>query len=208
MTVDAPRSLWYPYRTVRRRVMVVLLSLLSATSPVRAEPKTYVVVPARSQVMFEASFPLGDFRGTTEEVRGEFQADLENIPAGIRGSVTVNPASLKTGIDLRDRDLQTTLEVDKHPQIRFTVREVRASFPSLAERADTQLVIEGELSIHGVDRPIILTGRAQVRDGQVWVRGDGTLKMTDYGISPPRKFFLSVGDQTRASFDVLLVPRE
>ena len=105
--------------------MVGLLSLLSATSPVRAEPKTYVVVPARSQVMFEASFPLGNFRGTAEEVRGEFQADLENIPAGIRGSVTVNLASLKTGIDRRDQDMRTTLEVEKHPNIRFTVREVR-----------------------------------------------------------------------------------
>lgn len=188
--------------------MVLLLSLFSVTSPVRAEPKSYVLVPARSQVMFEASFPLGDFRGSTQEVRGEFQADLENIPAGIRGNVTVNPASLKTGIDLRDRDLRTTLEVDKHPHIRFTVREVRASFPSLAERADTQLTVEGELSIRGVDRPITLTGRAQIRDGQVWVRGEGTLRMTDYGISPPRKFFLSVGDQARVAFDVLLAPGE
>lgn len=188
--------------------MVAVLSLLFATSPVRAEPKTYVVVPARSQVMFEASFPLGDFRGTTEEVRGEFQADLENIPGGIRGSVTVNPASLKTGIDRRDQDMRMTLEVEKHPNIRFTVREVRTSFPSLAERADTQLVIEGELSIRGVDRPITMTGRAQIRDGQVWVRGEGTLKMTDYGVRPPRKFFLSVGDQTRVAFDVLLAPRE
>jgi len=195
-------------RFVRRALMVVLLALLSATSPVRAEPKSYVVAPTKGQVMFEASFPLGDFRGTTREVRGEIQVDVENIPAGIRGSVTVNPASLKTGIDRRDSDLRTTLEVDKHPQIRFAVREVRASFRSLAERADTQLVIEGELSIRGVDRPITLTGRAQIRDGQVWVRGEGTLKMTDYGISPPRKFFLSVGDQMRVSFDALLAPRE
>jgi len=188
--------------------MVVLLSLLFTTTQVRAEPKTWVVVPARSQVMFEANFPLGDFRGTTEEIRGEVQADLENISAGVRGNVTLNPASLKTGIDRRDQDMRATLEVEKHPNIRFTIREVRASFPSLAERADTQLVIEGELSIHGVDRVITLTGRAQIRDGQVWVRGEGTLKMTDYGIRPPRKFFLSVGDQTRVAFDVLLAPRE
>lgn len=158
--------------------------------------------------MFEASFPLGEFRGISQEVRGEFQADLENIPAGIRGSVTVNTASLKTGIDRRDRDLQTTLEVDKHPSIRFTVQEARASFPSLAERVDTQLSIEGTLSIRGVERPLTLTGRAQIREGQVWVRGEGNLKMTSYGISPPKKFFLSVGDQTRVSFDVLLAPKE
>jgi polyisoprenoid-binding protein YceI len=193
---------------VRRVLAVLSLSFLSAASPLWAEPKIYVVVPAKSQVMFEAGFPLGDFTGITQEVWGEFQADLENIPAGIKGSVTVNPASLKTGIHGRDRDLKKTLEVEKHPEIRFTVREVRASFPSLAERADTRLTIGGELSIRGVERPITLTGRAQIRDGQVWVRGEGNLKMTDYGIRLPKKFFLSVGDQTRVSFDVLLAPKE
>ena len=189
-------------------VILVPLLLLFSTSPLWAQPKTYVVVPEKSQAMFEASFPLGDFRGVTQELRGEFQVDPQNLGAGIRGTVTVNSASLKTGIEARDRDLRKTLEVDRHPVIRFTVREIRASFPSLAERTDTHLTIAGDLLIHGVERLITLRGRAQIREGQVWVRGDGVLKMTDYGIKPPKKFFLSVRDLTRVSFDALLVLRE
>ena len=184
------------------------LLLLFSTSPLGAEPKTYAVVPEKSRVMFEASFPLGDFTGITGELRGEFQADPQNVGAGIRGTVTVDPASLRTGIEGRDRDLRKTLEVDRHPEIRFTVQEVRPSFPSLAERTDTQLTITGALLIHGVERSITLRGRAQLRDGQDWVSGEGFLRMTDYGITPPKKFFLSVRDQTRVSFDVLLTPRE
>lgn len=205
LAVDAPRPLWYPEAVWPLLVAALLLSLLVPSS-VRAEPKRYVVVPAKSQVMFEASFPLGNFTGITREVWGEVQLDPENFPT-VRGSAGVNPASFKTGIDGRDRDLGKTLEVDRYPEIRFTLREVRASFPSLADRVDTHLSIEGELSIRGVTRPVTLTGRAQLREGRVWVRGEGTLKMTDYGIPPPKKFFLSVGDQLRVSFDALLAPK-
>ena len=189
-------------------LILVPLLLLFSTSPLRAEPKTYMVVPEKSQVMFEASFPLGDFTGITQELRGEFQADPQNLGEGIRGTVTVNPASLKTGNEGRDRDLQKTLGVERYPEIRFSVQEIRTSFPSLAERTDTHLTITGGLLIHGLERPIRLRGRAQLRDGQVWVRGEGVLRMTDYGIKPPTKFFLSVRDQTRVSFDVLLTPGE
>jgi polyisoprenoid-binding protein YceI len=190
-------------------VVVAALPLaLSVASAVWAEPKTYVVVPAKSRVMFEASFPLGNFTGVTHEVWGEVRLDPATFARGVQGSAGINPASLKTGIDGRDRDLRITLEVDRYPEIRFTLHEVRASFPSLADRADTYLTLEGELSIHGVARSVTLTGRAQLRDGQVWVRGEGTLNMTDYGIRPPKKFFLSVGDQVRVSFDTLLAPRE
>lgn len=191
-----------------RRVLIAVSLLFLPVVPAWAGPTTYVIIPAKSRVMFEASFPLGDFTGTAQELWGEFRADPENLHGGITGSVTVNPASFKTGIDRRDQDLRKTLEVDTHPEIRFTVREVRASFGSLAERADTHLTIVGGLSIRGVERPITLTGRAQIREGHAWVRGEATLRMTDFGITPPKKFFLSVGDQTRVSFDVLLAPKE
>ncbi len=193
---------------MRRRLAVASALLALTASPASPEPKTYAISPIRSQVAFDATYPLGDFPGTTEEVAGAFTLDPGNLSLGVSGSVTVNPASLRTGIGGRDRDLRNVMEVEKYPEIRFTLCGVDASFPSLAERADTALKMSGVLGIHGVARPVTLTGRARIVEDGLWVRGEGDLKMSDFGITPPKKFFLSVKDEIRVRFDVLLAPRE
>jgi hypothetical protein len=60
------------------------------------------------------------------------------------------------------------------------------------------------MTIHGVDRPMSFPGRVRWRDHGLWVRGEGELKMSDFGIVPPRKLFLQVEDVVRVSFDVQL----
>lgn len=193
---------------MRRALTVVALVGSFIASPVWSEPKPFVTIPGKSRVAFQATFPLGDFTGATEELSGELSIDPLNIPLGASGSVHLNPAALKTGIAGRDRDLMMALEVEKHPLIRFTVMEVQAAFPSLAERADTVVTIHGLLSIRGVERPVTLTGRARLQTERLWVRGEGALTLTQYGITPPKKFFLTVGDTVQISFDALLAPKD
>lgn len=186
----------------------LVLLVLSVTSSPNTQPTTYTVAADRSQVMFEAKYPLGDFTGITDQVTGEFRINPENVTQGVTGSVTVNPAALKTGIGARDRDLRKALDTDTHREIRFRVEEVQASFPSLAERADITLRISGVIRIRGIDRPMAWTGRARIEEGKLWVRGEAELKMSDFGIPPPRKFFLAVSDSVRVSFDLRLAPKE
>ncbi len=188
--------------------MALLLLVLSAATSAAAQPKAYVVSAGRSQVIFEASYPLGDFTGTTEKVAGEFRINPDNVTQGITGSVTINPGDLKTGLDGRDRDLKKALEADAYREIRFKVREVRASFPSLTERADISLQMSGAMLIRGLERVMTWTGRARIEEGMIWVRGEAELRMTDFGIMPPRKLFLAVSDSVRVSFDLRLAPKE
>lgn len=190
------------------RLAALLLALVSVAPGAEAQPKSYGVVAGKSQVRFEASYPLGDFSGTTEDVTGELRLDSANVSQGVSGSVTVNPARLRTGSDGRDRDLRRTLETDRYPEIRFRVEEVLASFPALAERTDVTLKISGVMLIRGVERAMTWTGRARIEEGKLWVRGESELKLTDFGITPPKKFFLAVGDGVRASFDLRLAPSQ
>jgi len=186
----------------------LVLLALAVTTSADAQPKSYIVTEDRSRVMFEARYPLGDFVGATEKVTGEFRINPDNVTRGVSGSVTVNPADLKTGIEWRDRDLRKALETEKYREIRFTVEEVQASFPSLAQRADIAVTIKGVMVIRRVERPMTWTGRARIDEGKLWVRGEAELKMTDFGITPPRKFFMAVGDGVRLGFDLRLTPKE
>lgn len=187
---------------------VLVLLALSLATGAEAQAKAYGVVPGKSRVMFEASHPLGDFSGATEEVAGEVRLDPSNIPLGVAGSVTVNPARLKTGNEARDRDLRKILETDRYGEIRFRIEDVQASFPSLAERADVQLKIRGVMLIRGVERVTTWTSRARLEAGKIWVRGEAELKLTEFGITPPKRLFLAVADVVRASFDLRLAPSE
>jgi polyisoprenoid-binding protein YceI len=186
----------------------LLLALLPFAARADAQPRPYRVVAGASHVAFEASYLLGDFSGTTEDVTADLRVDPDNLRLGVTGSVTVNPARLRTGIDGRDRDLRKTLEVDRYPEIRFTVGEVQASFPSLAERADVTLRISGVTLIRDVERAMSWSGRARIEDGKLWVRGEAELRLTDFGMTPPARFFLAVGDRVRVSFDLRLTPKE
>ena len=190
------------------RILVPLLLLLTAPFRVEGEPRSYTVVPGKSRVMFEASHPLGDFSGATEEVTGQLRLDPADVSLGVTGSVSANPGRLKTGNDGRDRDLRKTLDADRHGEIRFAADQVKSSFPSLAEHADVTLRISGTLSIRGVERPTTWTGRARLEGDRIWVRGETELRLTDFGITPPKKYFLAVRDGARASFDLRLAPAE
>ena len=187
---------------------ILLFVLLLVPTSADGEPKSYAVVAGKSRVTFEATHPLGDFSGATEAVTGQLRLDPANIPLGVAGRVSVDPSTLKTGNDGRDHDLRKTLDTDRSGEIRFHAEEVKSSFPSLAAQADVILRISGTLRIRGVERPTTWTARARLDGGMIWVRGETDLKLTDFGITPPKRFFLAVGDGVRAAFDLRLAPAE
>src|SRR5262245_32508937 len=196
---------------VLRTWSVTLLAVAVLTfgpAPADAQAKRWAPVPGKCHVSFDASYPLGDFMGHTEDVTGEFFADLADLRQGVSGTLQVNPAALRTGIDGRDRDMRRVLEVERYPEIRFTVERVDPSFPSVSDRSDVLVTINGTMLIHGVERQMAFPGRVRLRDERLWVRGENRLKMTDFGIKPPRKLLLQVADTVLVSFDVVLAPRD
>lgn len=156
--------------------------------------------------MFQAAFSLGNFSGQTTEVAGELTADPADLRLPVTGVVRVNPGSLRTGIDGRDRDMRQALGVTRHPEIRFVVQGVEASFPTMTDRSDVLLLVTGRMVINGVERSIAVPGRARLRDDRIWARGETRLNMSDYGIAPPRRLFVfRVADDITVSFDLDLV---
>ena len=90
---------------------MVLAGLVLAliTPSAEAQSRRWVPVPGKSVVAFEATHRLGDFRGSSDTVTGEFEADPAEIRAGFTGTLRVPIAALRTGDAGRDRELATTL---------------------------------------------------------------------------------------------------
>src|SRR5438093_1114856 len=64
----------------------------------------------------------------------------------------------------------------------------------------------GRMWIHGAERSMTFPGRVRRRDDGLWVRGESPLRMSDFGVGPPRRFFFRVADIVLASFELVLVP--
>ena len=187
---------------------LALVVLLLWTPPGVAEPRRWTTVAGKCQVSFTATFALGDFTGQTDDVSGDFQGDASDLRQGIQGAVRINPAAIRTGIDGRDRDMREVLEVTRYPEIRFTLERVEPSFPSVTDRADVLLTITGRMLIHGVERAMTFPGRVRLRDERLWVRGEGPLTMSAFGVKPPTKLLFKVADTVQVSFDLVLGPKD
>lgn len=192
---------------IPRSFLLGLVLVAMAAPPAPAEPRRWTPVPGKSEVTFDVRFPMGDFSGRSEQVGGEIEADPADLRTAVTGRVLVQAATLRTGLDGRDRDMWKALEVERHPEIRFAVASVEPSFPSVTDHSDVLLTIKGAMLIHGVERPMTVLGRVRVRDGRLWVRGESRIRMTDFGIAPPKRLFLAVTDDVALRFDLTLAPR-
>ena len=186
-------------------ILAAALFLHGIAASVSSEVARWVPVGGKSHVTFEASHPFGDFTGKAENPIGDFRGDPSDLRLGVTGELRVPAAGLRTGLDGRDRDMRALLEAAQHPEIRFTVERVEASFHSVTDRSDLLLSIRGVMRVRGVERPAVFTGRARLRDDKLWVRGEGSVRMSDFGIRPPTRFFLSVEDRLRLRFELLLM---
>ena len=184
----------------------LVIALLATSAP--AQSRRLLPVPSKSAVAFDATHPLGDFGGRADGVTGEFQADISDLRAGVTGVLRVRAAALRTGNESRDRDMRRLLEVERYPEIRFTIGGVDASFNSINAAADVLLTVKGGLALRGVERPLAFLARARIRDDRIWVRGESQFRLTDFGIKPPTRLFFSVGNTVAISFDLTLEPAE
>ena len=132
---------------MRFGAVILLLALNSASSGVaqRSWPDANVL---RGTLSFDGKSTLGDFTGTTSNLRGEMTGGV--ALAYVRGWVEAPVTSLQTGNDRRDRDLVKTMEAAIFPTIRFELTGVTPEW----ERGDSAgVLLAGNFVIHGVTRP-------------------------------------------------------
>jgi polyisoprenoid-binding protein YceI len=133
---------------------------------------------------FDGKATAGDFVGTTTSVTGELTGGA-NL-AAVRGWIEAPTGSLKTGNDHRDRDMLTkSLEADQYPTLRFDLKSVRTESSSGDSVA---VVLTGELSIHGVSRPLELPGTVVLRAGEARIRTDFPIDVRDYKVGSLSRF--------------------
>jgi polyisoprenoid-binding protein YceI len=124
------------------------------------------------------SFVLGRFNNFS----GSFSYDPDD-PAASEVKVVVQTASIDTNHAERDKHLRSDkfLDVDRYPQARFTST-------SYTEQPDGNALLRGNLTLHGITRPILIRVRQIGAGMDPWggyrrgFEGHTTLRLKDFGI--------------------------
>jgi polyisoprenoid-binding protein YceI len=160
----------------------LLLVLLVGASSARADQ--FKIDPAHSFVNFRAGhLGLGYVDGRFNNLAGSFAVSDDKARVLTAFEATVESKSVDTKVGQRDDDLRSAnyLEVVSFPEIRFRAGTIKAD--------GTGYVLGGDLTLHGVTRPITLKlqKRAEGRDPwggyRLGLTGSYVLKRSDFGMT-------------------------
>jgi polyisoprenoid-binding protein YceI len=162
---------------------IALASLLAAPSLLPAADYVIDTEKAHAFIHFRIkhlgySWLLGRFN----EFEGTFSYDEAN-PAASKVEVSIRTASIDSNHAERDKHLrgEDFLDVDKYPVATF----VSSGFD---EKSDGTAVLSGDLTLHGVTRPITIDVKHIGHGPDPWggvrrgFEGATTLKLKDYNI--------------------------
>lgn len=131
---------------------ILAAALLAAfAAPAFAAPTTYTIDPNHSQVRFGwTHFEFSNIEARFNDVAGTFTYDPENVAAS-SVEATIGIASVDSGVAKLDEHLQS-------PDFFDTAKFGTATYKSTAvsESGSGKLKVDGELTVHGVTRPVSL----------------------------------------------------
>lgn len=121
--------------------------------------------------------------GRFNTFEGSFEYD-ENQPESAKVSVTIDPASIDSNHAERDKHLRGSdfLDVEQYPEASF----VGTSFKPLG---DGKATLSGELTLHGVTKPIVIDAHEIGHGPDPWggyrrgFEGTTRISLADFGIN-------------------------
>ena len=162
-------------------LLALLSALLMAHSVFAAD--TFVFDKVHSTIGFQVRHLFSKVPGKFDDFSGQIQLDEAN-PEQSSVEVTINTASVDTGVKMRDDDLRSPnfFDAAKFPEITFKSTSVKRTGENTAD-------VTGNLSMHGVTKEVVLKvellGKGAGMQGTTvsgWDAGTA-LKRSDFGLS-------------------------
>ncbi len=167
-----------------KHAIKIILALVIMLLPAMAVGSTWKIDPDHSNIMFRVRhLGLADVKGIFRKFAGT--VNLEDPISKSSVKVTIDAASIDTGVEKRDEHLRTAdfFEVTKYPTITFVSKKVTPA-------GKGKLKVTGDLTIHGVTKEAVLkvTGPSkELKDPKGNIRrglsATTTINRPDFGLT-------------------------
>lgn len=141
--------------------------------------------------------------GRTDAVSGEATIEGTTLTAA---DFEVDLTTITTETSMRDDKVQEALETGEFPTATFTLAEPVELGAAAADGEPIEVTATGDLTVHGVTRPVDLAIEAQLVDGTVVLVATTELTFSDFDVEVPSSpAVLSVDDHGVLEAQILLV---
>lgn len=147
----------------------------------------------RNQASFLSESLVEDIAGTASGLGGTVSFDPSDVAKTISATVTVDVASMKTGIDMRDEHLRSEgwLNAKQFPTIEFKLLKLKGA--KVKNGTEINGTAVGTFTMHGVTKnmemPVTLIymkesekTKARAAGDLLVVRAKGTVSLSDFGV--------------------------
>ena len=180
----------------------------AAAIQLAAAPGTKVSYRVKEQLA-GLNFP-DDAVGATESVTGTIVVLPDGSIDSANSKLTIDLSTLKSDQDMRDGYVKNrTLETDKFPTAEFVPRKLEGAPSPLPApdrpTAQSGFQLMGDLTVHGVTKPVTLNGYATFSRDLIAGRANTSLTFATFGLTKPSLArLLSVDDNIQLEIEFRL----
>jgi polyisoprenoid-binding protein YceI len=183
---------WFLLRDTSAPPLTLESDPIAATAPATNLTGSWEVRPGVGQEATTAGYRVqeklaGGIAKTTATGRtSAVEGSVEVVGAKVTAATfTVDTTNLESDKSARDAVLRTVgLETDEFPTATFTLIEPLV-LPKITPGQVTTVKARGELTLHGVTRPVLLKVKFKLSGRAVVVQTALPIAMADYAIDPP-----------------------
>lgn len=180
-------------KTIENFIAIIILFTVFAFSP-NAENRKIVADKKTSTVTYAMSHPAHDWEGVCKDVNAIIMYD--NVSKNIgQVAVSLKVEAFDSGNANRDSHAIEVLEGLKYPKVTFTSSKIKAD--------NNALTAEGNLTFHGVTKPITITVNRTNSDKQIVLDGKFDILLSQFQIERPSLFGVKTKDEVKLSFKVV-----
>jgi polyisoprenoid-binding protein YceI len=190
---------------ISKTAIAIAIAIVVAL-PVLAHADSWQIDPSHTSVEFTVRhMMISNVKGQFQKTTGTITAN-GNDPASAKIDVTIDASSVDTRVERRDAHLKSPdfLDIAKFPTITFKSTKVEADGPN-------KWKMTGDLTIHGVTRPVVLDVEGSGPPIQVMghtragASATTKIKRSDFGLTWNKTLETGgvlVGDEVAISIDV------
>lgn len=185
--------------------MNLIFSIVFIMGATGIKAQVYNLINDSSEIKLEGTSNIHDWEIDVKSINGKLVlkenrnmlTDIETL------QIKIPSNSLKSGRKGMDKNTYKALQTDQFETIGYELEKVK----DMDCISKTQCVVtsSGNLTITGIKKPVDLSFEAILSDNKAVFIGGYSLKMSEYGIVPPRALFgtITTGDELHIKFKTI-----
>jgi polyisoprenoid-binding protein YceI len=157
------------------------------------DPIRLVIDQSASQARYHAHEQLAgrnlpsEAVGTSAAVSGALMLGADGSVSSGQSQIQVDLRQLKSDESRRDTFIQReTLQTSQFPMATFVPKQVQGLPNPLPSSGDATFTMMGDLTVHGVTKPVTWQVIAKFADSQISGAATTQVNITDFGMTPPK----------------------